>query len=194
VSTTLLATFGILSAVVNTIGMIPYVKDVFKHKTKPERATWWIWLALGAVAISAQVAAGSTWSLFMVGAQTAAVATIAFLSLKYGYGTFKRKDFISLIIAMFGLMLWKITSDPLYALLIVVAVDAIAVWLTATKTWKAPNTETLIAWIFSSLAGLFGLLAVGKIDLAQIIYPLYILIANSTVTWIIIYRRRKLAQ
>jgi hypothetical protein len=192
-STTLLATFGILSATVNTIGMIPYVKDVFKHKTKPERATWWIWLALGTVAISAQVAAGSTWSLFMVGAQTTAVAVIAFLSVKYGYGTFKRKDFISLLIAMFGLVLWKITSDPLYALLIVVAIDALAVWLTAAKTWKAPHTETLIAWILSSLAGLFGLLAVGKPNLTQLIYPLYILTANSTVTWVIIYRRKKLS-
>jgi hypothetical protein len=182
-----------LSAVVNTIGMVPYVKDVFKHKTKPERATWWIWLALGTVAISAQVAAGSTWSLFMVGAQTTAVGVIAFLSLKYGYGTFKRKDFISLLIAMFGLVLWKITSDPLYALLIVVAIDALAVWLTAAKTWKAPHTETLIAWILSSLAGLFGVLAVGKPNFAQLIYPLYILTANSTVTWVIIYRRKKLS-
>jgi hypothetical protein len=193
VSTTLLATFGILSAVVNTIGLFPYIKDILRHKTKPERATWWIWLALGSVAISAQIAAGATWSLFMVGAQTTAVAVIAFLSLKYGYGTFKRKDFLSLLIAMLGLVLWKVTSDPLYALLIVVAVDALAVWLTASKTWKAPHTETLIAWILSSLAGLFGLLAVGKLDLTQLIYPLYILVANSSVTWIIIYRRKKLA-
>jgi hypothetical protein len=193
-STELLATFGILSAVVNTIGMVPYVKDVFKHKTKPERATWWIWLALGTVAISAQIAAGSTWSLFMVGAQTAAVATIAFLSLKYGYGNFRRKDFISLLVAMFGILLWKVTSNPLYALLIVVFIDAIAVWLTAAKTWEAPHTETLIAWILSSLAGLLGLLAVGKLDFTQILYPMYILIANSTVTWIIIYRRKKLAK
>jgi hypothetical protein len=192
-SSALLATFGILSAVVNTVGMVPYVRDVLKHKTKPERATWWIWLALGVVAISAQVAAGATWSLLMVGAQSLAVATVAILSLKYGYGAFRRKDFVSLLVAMLGLLLWKITSDPLYALLIVVAIDALAVWLTAAKTWEAPQTETLIAWILSSLAGLFGLLAVGKLNFTQIIYPLYILVANSTVTYIIIYRRSRLA-
>jgi hypothetical protein len=189
---TTLAVFGILAAVVNTIGMVPYIKDVFKHKTKPERATWWIWLALGVVAISAQVAAGATWSLFMVGAQTTAVAVIAFLSVKYGYGKFKSKDFIALLVAMLGLLLWKITKDPLYALIIVVLIDVLAVWLTASKTWKAPHTETLIAWFLSSLAGLFGLLAVGKFDFTQLLYPFYILVANSSVTLIIIYRRKKL--
>jgi hypothetical protein len=189
-NTELLATFGILSGIVYIIGIIPYIKDIFKHKTKPERATWWIWLALGTVAITAQAAAGATWSLFMAGAQTLAVTIIAFLSLKYGYGTFKRKDSISLLVAMLGLILWKITSDPLYALLIVVFIDALAVWLTATKTWEAPHTETLIAWILTSASGLLGLIAVGKIDFTQLLYPLYTAIINLGVVWMIIYRRK----
>ena len=57
----LLAVLGIASAVVNTIGLVPYLRDIFRHKTKPERAAWWIWLTLNMIAFFAQLAAGATW-------------------------------------------------------------------------------------------------------------------------------------
>jgi hypothetical protein len=192
-STAVLAGLGVASAVVNTVGLVPYIKDIFKHKTKPERATWWIWLALNIIAFAAQAGAGATWSLFMTGAGIVAEGLIAFLSLSYGYGRFKRKDLISLLIAMCGLILWKYTSDPLFALIVVLGIDLLGFWLTIEKTWKAPETETLIAWFFATLSGLFGVLAVGKLNFTQLLYPIYIMLANGLMVWIILYRRKQLA-
>jgi hypothetical protein len=194
VSTTLLATSGILSAVVNTIGVVPYIKDIFKHKTKPERASWWIWVALGSVAFAAQLSAGSTWSLFMTGAELIEMLFIAFLSLRYGYGKFQKRDYLSLLIAICGLILWKFTDNPIYALCIVICIDALGSWLTIVKTWQAPSTETFISWLCAGLAGMLAALAVGKLNGAQLIYPLYIMMVNTFVAWIIIYRRKKLVQ
>jgi hypothetical protein len=185
----LLATFGIASAVVNTVGLVPYVKDIFKHKTKPERAAWWIWTALGVIAFIAQLAAGATWSIVFVASALAAEALIAILSLSYGYGKFRQRDFISLLFALGGVILWKFTNEPIYALLIVVCIDAVAVWLTAVKTWEAPYTETLFSWICAGIAGGLGALAVGALKLTTLIYPLYILTANILVTAMILYRR-----
>lgn len=187
---TLLAALGISSAVINTIGIVPYLRDIFKHKTKPERATWWIWLMLSVVAFSAQVAAGARWSLFMTGAQTLAVAAIAFLSVKFGYGKFHRKDFTSILITIAGVILWLFTKQPIAALLIVICLDILALWLTLTKTWKAPGTETLIAWVLAAISGFLGLLAVGKFDITELIYPFYITLGNSLMVFTIVYRRQ----
>jgi hypothetical protein len=192
-STALLAALGIASAVVNTIGLIPYLKDIFKHKTKPERATWWIWVALNAVAFTAQVGAGATWSLLLTAGELLSIGVIAYLSLNYGYGRLQQRDIISLLVAMLGLILWKFTNDPIFAIAIVVLIDLLGFWLTVTKTWKAPHTETLISWICAGFAGTFGTLAVGKLNFTQLLYPLYIMLANWLLVWVIVYRRKALA-
>lgn len=189
----LLALFGIASAVVNTIGLVPYLRDIFRHKTKPERATWWIWLTLNLIAFFAQLAAGATWSLGLMAGQLLAVGLIAILSLRYGYGHFHRKHYLSLAFAAVGIVLWRLTKDPLAALIVVVIVDFVAFYLTITKTWRAPDTETLSAWIFASVAGLCGLLAVGDYgDVTKMIYPVYIFIGNTFLVWVILARRKAL--
>lgn len=189
-----LAFFGISSVIVNTVGLIPYLRDILLRKTKPERATWWIWLALNVVAFLAQLAAGATWSLWFTGGIMMAVGAIALLSIKYGYGAFEKKHIISLIAAAGGIVLWKITNNPLLALMIVIAVDFMAFYLTIKKTWQAPETETLSAWIFAVVSAALGVLAVGDYgDIAKIIYPLYVLLGNGFLVWEIVYRRRKIS-
>lgn len=184
------AIFGVSSAVLNTAGLVPYIRDIFLGKTKPERATWWIWLVLNVIAFSAQVAAGSTWSLFMTGAQTVAVGFIAFLSLNHGYGKFKKKDIVSLIIALFGVLLWKFTEQPVAALLLVILVDMLGYYLLIIKTWEAPQTETLIAWVLASIAGFCGVLSVWSLNIPRLIYPIYILIGDVLIVSVIVYRRK----
>ena len=189
-TTTTLAAFGIASFVINTVGLIPYVRDILGHKTKPQRATWWIWLALNCIALAAQVAAGARWSLLFTAGSLLAVLLIALLSIKYGYGKFERKDGLSLMVALGGVVLWVLTKQPLAALLIVMAIDLIGYGLTFAKTWRAPHTETLIAWVLSGVAGTLGVLAVGDWDLAKLIYPLYITVVNWLLALMIMYRRR----
>lgn len=189
----LLIFFAVVSAVTNFVGLFPYIRDILHKKTKPERATWWIWLSLSVVAFSAQVAAGATWSLAMTGAQGIAVLIIAFLSIKYGYGTFRKKDYLSLLIAGLGIVLWAITDNPLTALLIVIFVDILALYLTVSKTWNNPETETLISWVLATVSGLAGLLAVGAFDLTELVYPLYITLGNGFLSWVIFTRRKELS-
>ncbi len=86
--------------------------------------------------------------------QLHAVGLIAVLSLRFGYGHFHRKHHLSLAFAAIGVVLWRLTNDPLVALVVVIVVDFVAFYLTITKTWHAPDTETLCAWIFASIAGL----------------------------------------
>lgn len=192
-SESLLIVFAIVSAVTNFVGLFPYIRDILAKKTKPERATWWIWASLSVVAFSAQVAAGATWSLAMTSAQGIGVLIIAVLSLKFGFGTFRKKDYMSLLIAGLGIVLWAITDNPLTALLIVIFVDILAFYLTISKTWNNPETETLVSWVLATLSGLAGLLAVGAFDLTELVYPLYITLGNGFLVWVIITRRKALS-
>ena len=187
----MLQIIGIVSGLLATIGLVPYLVDIFRGKTKPERASWIIWTVLGAIAFFSQLAQGARNSLWMTGFQLFNVALITLLSLKYGYGSFSKRDVCALMLAGCGLLLWKITTNPLLALIVVVCVDFIGVYLTLIKTLKYPDSETLVAWFLASLSGLLGLIAVGKLDFGLLVYPFYIFGANTAITWAIWKGRAK---
>lgn len=186
---TVLATFGIAAGVLNTVGLVPYIRDIFRHKTKPERATWWVFLGLSAFALIGQIQAGAHWSLVATAADMFAELLIALCSLKYGYGRLHRRDWAALAIAALGIGIAQILNSPLLALLVVIGVDTVGMWLTIYKTWSAPHSETLISWALATGAAGLSIVAVGKLNLAQLVYPAYIFLANGWLTCIIIARR-----
>jgi hypothetical protein len=181
--------FGFLSGILPMIGVIPYDRDIFRHKTKPHRGSFLIWSVLGGIAFFTQLAKGATWSLFLPGADTLATFSIFILSIWYGMGGLNKRDAAGLVLAGLGLVLWYFTEQPLVALLIVIGVDAIGTVLTLIKTWEDPHSETFSSWLLAALGGLFALLAVEKRSFSLLIYPLYIFIANGLVN-IVIYIRK----
>lgn len=187
----LLGAVGIASGVIGLVAYPPYVRDMFRRTTKPERASWFIWTVLSAIALGSQLAAGAKWSIIMTLANTLGVTVIFLLSLRFGYGGLHRRDIISLIFAALGLVLWLFTHHPLVALLIVVAVDAAGAWLTVYKAYKDPGSETLATWWLDCLSNLLGLLAVGSLSFSLMLYPAYLLVANAAVVAAIYLARMK---
>jgi hypothetical protein len=181
---------GIIAIILQISGFIPYILDIFKGKTKPERASFWIFSLLVGVALVAQLLDKITWAAALVLVSFLCVLTIAVLSLKYGYGKFHRRDTCSIILAIIGVIIWQVTSKPLVAIAMVILIDFSGFWLTLIKTWKAPNTETLFAWAASGVAGILAIIATQNYSAVQIAYLLYSAIANCLISLLIVYRRK----
>jgi hypothetical protein len=188
----MLAIFGYISAILSILMIVPYIKDIFLLKTKPERASWFIWTVLGFIAFFSQLAKGATDSLWLTAGQTLAVLIIVLLSIKYGVGGFTKRDIRALIAAGIGLILWYITKEAAWALFIVIAIDSVGTLLTAIKSYEDPESETFSTWIMSGTSGIFGALAVGVLSPVLLAYPLYIVIANYTIVVMMLLGRRKL--
>ena len=182
---------GFLSAVICFLAVIPYIYDILKGKTKPERASWFIWTALGSIAFFSQLAKGATNSLWMVGFSTLAVLIVSLLSLKLGYGGFSKRDKISLSVAAFGILLWFITKEAAFALYLTIFVDLIGTALTTIKSYESPESETLSTWIIACVAGVLSALSVGEWNFILLIYPFYIAIANLAVVVAILLGRKE---
>ena len=187
-----LQALGILSGVLSIVCVLPYIRDIFLGKTKPERASWLIWSVLGAIAFFSQLAKGATDSLWLAGIGTVTVFVVFLLSLKYGEGGLSGRDIKSLLIALFGVIIWFFTQEAVFALFIVIVVDAAGAVLTIIKSYEDPGSETMSTWILSGLSGLVAAFAVGSFDWILLSYPLYILIANwSVATAMIISKNKK---
>jgi hypothetical protein len=183
--------FGYLSGIFIALGFFPYLKDILRGKTKPQRATWFIYVVVGGIAFFSQLAKGATYSLWFTGIDTIAVIAIFILSLDHGVGGFATKDYIALFVAFFGLILWYFTHEAAVALYIVIGIDAIGTYLTVDKTYKDPNSETRSAWALSFVAGIFSMIAVGEFNIILLSYPLYICLANAAVVTAIEVGKRK---
>jgi len=183
----MLQTFGLLSAVIFPISYFPYVRDTLRGKTKPERASWFIWATLGAIAFFSQLAKGATDSLWLSGLGTFYSILIFLLSVRYGVGGFTKRDIVALCVAGIGLLLWSITKEAAIALFLVIIVDSAGAILTIIKSYEKPESETLITWVLDGTAGLLSALSVGSLNIILLAYPLYICLANfATVAAILV--------
>ncbi len=177
----MLQLFGYAAGVLSVICLAPYLRDMFRGTTKPQRATWLIWTVLGSIAFFSQLAKGATDSLWMTGVQTVVVTLVFFLSIKYGVGGLARRDVIALMVAVLGLVLWYLTKEAAIALFIVIFIDAVALSLTVIKAYKDPSTETTSALFLAAISGVFAILAVGSWNWILLAYPLYIVLGNAVV-------------
>ena len=101
-------------------------------------------------------------------------------------------DKIALAGAGAGLLLWYLTNEALFAIIITIFIDFIAGMLTILKTYKQPETETFIAYIICGTGGLLGVFAVGEINFSLIIFPLWICLFNYAIGITILLGRRKI--
>jgi hypothetical protein len=148
-------------------------------------------LILAGISLFSQAAKGGTWSLLFTVGNILGLIIIFTLSIKHGVGGYAKRDIIALCGAGISLILWYFTKEPAVALFLVIFIDFIGALLTITKSYEHPETETLSAWVISFTAGLFGVLAVGKMNIILLAYPFYIFIADLlTVIAILIGRRR----
>lgn len=180
---------AIAGGLISILALVPYIRDIFRRKTKPERAMWWIYSALFVLLFAAQLSAGATWLLVISGSYVLSSLLIAILSLKYGYGSLHKRDGISLAVAALGFVLWLLTKEPVLAILIVIVIDFAGFWLTLTKTWHAPHSETLITWQLNCLSAIINLLSIGRWTITVAIYPLYAVFGTALIVWLIMYRR-----
>lgn len=183
---------GYLSGVIVLIGYIPYVRDILAKKTKPQRTSWFIWLILGGIAFFSQLAEGASSSLWMPGVQTIAVLLVFLLSIKNGMGGFEKRDKISLVLAGLGLLIWILSKEAIFALLMTIFADLMGGILSVIKSYEEPESETMITWVCDAISGLLAALAVGSFDVVLWLYPMYILLINLAVIVAIILGKRKL--
>jgi hypothetical protein len=187
------ATYGVLAGILQLVATAPYLRDILRGTTKPQRATWAIWATLSFVVLASQWASGATWSLALTVGQAVSCGAVFALSLRHGVGGVTRLELALLGVAALGVVGWLVAGDPVVATCSVVVADLIAVGLMLPKTYRHPGSETLATYAIGVVSTVFALAAVGSTAPSLLIYPVYILIADGAVVAVILVRRRALA-
>ena len=157
--------------------------------TRPHRGTWLIWGVLAVVVCLSQYADGAAWSLIMAAVQAVLTSLIFLLSIRRGEGGLSPTEAVMIAIAGAGVIGWIVVDEPLVATACVIAADVIGAAMMVPKTYRDPESETLVTFAFASLGGALAAGAVGAIDLSLLLYPVYFCLVNGAIALLIHHRR-----
>ncbi len=142
---------GALTILIGVVSYSFYFRDVLKGRTKPDGFSWLIWGVLATVIFFAQSAKDGgpgTWAT----AFTAFVCFLIALTAFYrGKSRIKLIDVVSLIGAAIGVCLWYYTKDPLFTVLLAIAVGAMGFVPTFRKAFDRPKEETAVTYFLNGL-------------------------------------------
>jgi hypothetical protein len=187
------AAFGVLAGILQLVATAPYLRDIVRGSTKPQRATWLIWTTLSVVVFASQWASGATWSLALTAGQALSCGVVFALAIRRGVGGVSPLELALLGLAALGVIGWQIADDPVVATCSVVAADLVAVALMIPKTYRQPGSETVATYAIGVVSTLCALVAVDSAAPSLLIYPLYLLVGDGALAAMIVLRRRALA-
>jgi hypothetical protein len=181
--------FAILSALFSIGAYFPYLKDMLAGKTKPHVYTWLIWTLTTSTATAGLWHGGGGYAA--VSQTIATILTFIFflLSFKYGTKNITLGDTILLLLASAAIFVWWFLHNPLLAVLMVAAIDAIGYIPTFRKSFEEPWSESILSWVLFNLGIAFSLLALAQYNLLTLPVLLMSFVANSILIAICFFRR-----
>ncbi len=180
---------AVFASVIGIIFTIPYVRDIFKGRTKPHSYTWLIWVITQGIATAGVFKGGGGWGGYNLAIATIINAGIFFLSIKYGTKNVTLHDKIALVGALLAIGVWQILKNPLLAVILVSFIDVVGYFPSFRKTFQEPWSETLSSWIGFTTANLFAILALDQYNSLTLSYLISITGANAIMAFICIFRR-----
>ena len=169
-----------------------YLYTIYQGKTKPHAFTWLLLGSVTTVGTIAQFGLGggpSAWALAFV---AFTCLFIAFLALFVGERDYKTSDWAALIVCFMAIPLWKITENPMVAVILVVAIDILSYWPMIRKSFNKPQTEPPISAFISGMRYFLILFAVPEPTWESLVYPLYLMLVDWGFAGYIVIRRAQL--
>lgn len=153
--------------------------------------SWVIWGSTTFVVFLAQLAdkgGAGAWPIGVSGIITLYVACLAYI--KKSDTTITRTDWLFFILAMISLPLWYLTSNPLWAVVILTTVDVIGFGPTFRKAYFYPFEEQLTFFVLMAARNLISIVALEHYSLTTVLFPAVLAVACLMFILMVMYRRQ----
>lgn len=183
---------GLIAAILAVYAFIPYFIGIARGTTKPHVFTWLLFALLTGIGGAAQLAAGGGAGSWVMAVSSIMCCLVFAFALRRGERHITRSDWVTFLVALLALPLWYFTKDPLWSVLLVIAIDAMAFYPTFRKSWHKPWEEVLQSYVISAIKFFLGLVALEEMSLTTVLYPAYLVLANTAFVVMSLRRRKKL--
>lgn len=189
---------NLLSAIaiaLTILAFFPYIRSILKGETKPHVFSWVIWGSTTFIVCLAQLAdegGAGAWPIGVSGIITLYVAILAYL--KKSDSSITKTDWLFFILAMASLPVWYLTSNPLWAVVILTTADVLGFGPTFRKAYIRPFEEQLMFFVIMTIRNLISITALEHYSLTTVLFPAVIATACLIFIPMVIFRRRTLTR
>lgn len=186
--------FSGMAIILALAGFLPYIAMIIRGKVKPHVFSWVIWGITTTVVFFAQLEADGgmgAWPIGLSGFVTILIAILAYF--KRGDSTITKADWGFLIAALASLPLWYMTSDPLWTVIILTAIDMIGFGPTYRKVYLRPFEDSRVFFLIMILRSVCSIVALEAYSVTTVLFPLSLALGFLIVLIILQYRRMVLA-
>lgn len=183
-----------VAIVLTFAAFVPYIRTIISGTTKPHVFSWVIWGATTFVVFLAQLEGKGgvgAWPIGVSGSITIFVALLAYV--KRADITITKTDWLFFASAMSSLPFWYLTSDPLWAVVVLTTVDVLGFGPTVRKAYRFPHSESLLFFTLFAARNLLVVMALENYSVATVLFPAVIGAACMLLMAVITYRRRVIA-
>lgn len=182
--------FAIASSIVGIICFAPYIRDIFRNKTKPHSYTWFIWAMLQIIAAAAMWSGGAGMAIASSVIGALLCVFIFILSLKHGTKNITRFDTVCLFGALIATAAYLLFHNPLLSIIFATLTDAIGFLPTFRKAYQEPYTETASTHLLSGVSGALAIAAIANFTLTTSLYLFAVTIMDTSCGLFVLVRRK----
>jgi hypothetical protein len=187
--------FSLLSGVCILLAYIVYNKDAFLGLSKPNAVSWGLWTMVTILNMASYfVMTGDILknSLPIV-ASFACITTFGLALYKKNYVPLSTIEKLALTTGVIAIIGWYLFRSAVFANVILQLANAAAFVPTYRSVWKNPANEKPLPWgIFTTAYALLCITVLLRFDgkFAELLFPFLGLILHSSLTTLIIFRKR----
>lgn len=185
---------GGLAVALGLFGYVFYVRGILQGKVKPHAFSWFVWGLLTAIAFVAQITEGGGAGAWVTG--VTALCSFGFAAVGLGASSrvfITKNDWIFFISALLTIPIWYFAGNPLWSVIIITLVDAVAFAPTFRKAFSHPETENGWTYTLSGLKFVISLFALESFTWTTALYPISLVIANLAFVLMLVWRKQAMA-
>ncbi len=163
------------------LGSLYYFWETLAGRIKPNRVTWLLWSAVPFIAVAAELKAGVGWAVlpvFLNGFIPLLVFGASFYN-KSAYWRLGIFDYLCGFLSILALALWLISGSAAVAIGFSILADLFAAVPTLIKSWKAPSSESALAYGGTIAGGITGIIGSQSFTFIESGFLVYIVIINT---------------
>ncbi len=182
---------GGIAVALGLFGYVFYVRGILQGKVKPHAFSWFVWGLLTAIAFVAQITEGGGAGAWVTG--VTALCSFGFAAVGLGASSrvfITKNDWIFFTSALFTVPIWYFTGNPLWSVIIITIIDAVAFVPTFRKAFFNPETENGWTYGLSGLKFAVSLFALESFTWTTALYPASLVLANLAFVGMLVWRKQ----
>lgn len=176
------------------LGYTFYFRSIFRGETKPHLFTWLIYALIDIIVFTAQVLNGAGPGAWVTLTGIIGTSAVALVSIRRGEKHITMSDWMSFVAAIVAIVLWRLTSDALVAVVISAAINFLAMAPTFRKAYGKPEEESISIWLADTTRYSLAIVALTTLSLTTALFPAALVLGDALLITMILLRRRQLAK